>query len=165
MIATYGSQGGNVFHAYTAKISRGEGIASHRWIDPEWIEHLLWCPSQCYRRIEYCGRLYTLYLRWRYEDPWQFMIAEGDMLGGRGFYVLDPRRGTSGEVTGTEEGKLITESVRWRFVSDDLFERFGYHFRDEEYREAERKAEELFFAWMEERCGLSRGFNRPPSNA
>ncbi len=150
---------------HTARISRGERIASHRWIDPEWIEHLLWCPSQCYRRIEYCGGLYTLYLRWRYEDPWQFMIAEGDMLGGRGFHVLDPRRGTSGEVTGTGEGKLITESVRWRFVSDDLFERLGYHFRDEDYREAERKAEELFFAWMEGRCGVSRGLNRSPSNA
>ncbi len=80
------------------------------------------------------------------------MIAEGDMIEGTGLYVLDPRKGTFEELTGIEGGKLITRPVRWRFVSEDLFERLGHHFRDEEYREAERKAEEVFFTWIEERC-------------
>ncbi len=94
--------------------------------------------------------LYTL-SQVEVEDPWQFMVAEGDMVKGTGLYVLDPRRGTFEEVIRVEEGRLITRPLRWRFVSGDLFEELGYYFRDEEYREAERKAEEIFFTWLEER--------------
>ncbi len=127
-------------------------IAACEWIDPEWIENLLWCPSQCYRRIECCGKLYTLYLRWRWEDPWQFEVAEGDMVRGTGLYALNPAKGTFEEIISVKDGNPVTRPVKWRFVTNDLFEELGYYFKDEEYKKAEKKAEELFFAWLKGRC-------------
>ena len=123
------------------------------WIDEEWTEDLSWCPSQCYRRIRCNGRIYTLYLRWRWEDPWQFSIAEGDMLSQRGLFVIDFRRGQVGRLIGfDEEGEPIVEELKWRFITGDLFAELGLFFRDEEYRQAERKAEEIFFEWIKKRC-------------
>ena len=113
---------------------------------------MIWCPSQCYRRIKCDGRIYTLYLRWRWEDPWSFKIAEGDMLSQKRVYMVNLRKGWAGVLKGfTREGEPIVEKAKWRFVSGDLFEEYGFFFRDKEYREAEKKAEELFFKWIEER--------------
>jgi len=81
----------------------------------EWKESLIWVPSQLYRRARCGPYLFTLYLRWRHEDPWEFYVALGDMSGDR-----------------------------WEFVTGDLFRERGAFFRDEEYREAERAAEEIF---------------------
>jgi hypothetical protein len=36
----------------------------------EWFYELIWCPSQCYYRIQHNGMDYILYLRWRHKDPW-----------------------------------------------------------------------------------------------
>ncbi len=119
------------------------------WVDDGWIEELLWCPSQCYRRARWRGRIYTLYLRWRWEDPWQFHIAEGDMVAQPGPYIIDFRSGRVGVLKGfDEEGGFILEEVKWRFVTGDLFEEHGLFFRDEELKEAERAAEELFIKWL-----------------
>lgn len=88
------------------------------WIDEEWIEELIWCPSQCYRRFrDEEGNIYTAYLRWRWCDPWQFEIALGDMVDG-----------------------TIEE---WDFVTGDIFKQYQIYFRDDELKEAEKKAEEL----------------------
>jgi len=120
-----------------------------KWIDEEWVEELAWCPSQCYRRIKCNGKIYTLYLRWRWEDPWEFMIAEGDMVAQRGLYVIDLKEGKVGYLKGfTEKGEFILEEVRWRFVTDDLFAENGLFFKDDEYKKAEKKAEELFHKWI-----------------
>ncbi len=123
------------------------------WIDDEWIEDLLWCPSQCYRRIRCDGRVYTLYLRWRHEDPWEFRVAEGDMVEQRGLYLVDLKEGRVGRIVGFDErGEPIVEEVRWRFVTGDLFAEKGLFFRDVEYREAEKRAEQSFFEWLRSRC-------------
>jgi len=87
------------------------------FIDSEWFESLIWCPSQLLRRFRCGSYVFTLYLRWRYDDPWQFFIALGDMFD---------------------------KDSEWEFVTDDLFEKYGLFFRDVEYKEAERRAEELF---------------------
>jgi len=53
------------------------------WLDKEWIESLLWCPSQIWRRARVGNKVYTLYLRWRWEDPWTFSIIEEDPAGSK----------------------------------------------------------------------------------
>ncbi len=119
------------------------------WLDEEWVEELLWAPSQCYRRARCGSRIYTLYLRWRWEDPWQFYIVEGDMLAQPGPYLVDVKAGRVGHVKGVDEkGGFILEPVRWRFVTEDLFEENNLFFHDEELEKAEKKAEELFFEWI-----------------
>ncbi len=93
------------------------------WIDSEWIERLLWCPSQCFKRIRCNGKIYTLYLRWRYEDPWQFYVIEGDAV----------------------KGSINS----WRFITGDLFIEYNKFFKDIEIKEAEKEAEKIFFEWLE----------------
>lgn len=36
----------------------------------QWIESLLWCPSQCYYYFQHYENRYCIYLRWRHRDPW-----------------------------------------------------------------------------------------------
>ncbi len=119
------------------------------WVDEDWIEDLIWVPSQCYRRIRCGGRLYTLYLRWRWRDPWQFYIVSGDMVSEDGPYIVDLEAGTVKRFVGvSEDGELRLEDITWKFLTDDLFEKLGIYFRDEELKEAEEKAEELFMKWV-----------------
>lgn len=42
----------------------------------DWRDDLIWCPSQCYLDIEYKGRQFVIYLRWRHQDPWTAEIIE-----------------------------------------------------------------------------------------
>ena len=135
------------------------GETECEWIDERWIEELLWCPSQCYRRIKCNGKVYTLYLRWRWEDPWQFKVAEGDMLASS-LLVLDLRTGEAGALKDIDKkGNFIIEPLKWRFVTDDLFEKYGCFFIMDEYKEAEKKAEELFFKWLKEASKSEREGN------
>ncbi len=123
------------------------------WIDDEWIEDLLWCPSQCYRRTKCDGKTYTPYLRWRWEDPWEFLVAEGDIVSQRGLYIYNLRTGEAGRLVGIDEnGKPIIEELKWRFVTGDLFAENSIFFRDEEYKKAEEYAEKLFLKWIGEKC-------------
>lgn len=41
-----------------------------------WQDRLDWNPSECYRRFQYQGQTYRLYLRWRWQDPWQGYIIK-----------------------------------------------------------------------------------------
>jgi len=41
-----------------------------------WFDDLIWCPSQCYYHIQHDGKDYILYLRWRWEDPWQAQVVK-----------------------------------------------------------------------------------------
>ena len=46
----------------------------------EWQDILLWCPSQCYLDvITDDGTKYQLYLRWRWDDPWQGHIIKTEL--------------------------------------------------------------------------------------
>ena len=44
-----------------------------QWLS-DWRDDLMWCPSQLYREFKRNGKEWTLYCRWRYEDPWTFNI-------------------------------------------------------------------------------------------
>jgi len=87
----------------------------------DWVDHLIWCPSQCYLLVEYSDKIYTLYLRWRHSDPWTCQIVEGDLWDDEAF----------------EWG-----SNKW---SDDLFsmEDEPLFFKDSELDEAKVKTIEL----------------------
>lgn len=49
----------------------------------EWDEDLIGCPSQLYLDVKSpSGQEYTLYLRWRWNDPWTFdVLLETDAEG------------------------------------------------------------------------------------
>ncbi len=121
------------------------------WVDDGWLEELLWCPSQCYRRVKCGEKIYTLYLRWRWEDPWQFMVIEGDAVEEHGPYLIDLKQGKAFRIVDFKNGEPVLREVTWRFISDDLFAEHGLFFRDEELREAEKAAEQLFFEWIRKR--------------
>ena len=36
----------------------------------KWNEDLLWCPSQITRWAFYDNKIFSFYLRWRWDDPW-----------------------------------------------------------------------------------------------
>jgi hypothetical protein len=42
----------------------------------DWDDDLIWCPSQCYKKIEYKGNQFVIYLRWRHSDPWRAEIIQ-----------------------------------------------------------------------------------------
>ena len=98
------------------------------YIDKDWLESLIWAPSQLYRRIKCNDRLFTLYLRWRHEDPWRFYIARGDMTG--------------------------EDDRAWDFVTGDLFEKYGIFRRDNEYKIAEYEAQEILYEELHSLLGL-----------
>lgn len=42
----------------------------------DWKDDLIWHPSQCFKEIEYNGRQFVIYLRWRWNDPWTCQLIE-----------------------------------------------------------------------------------------
>jgi hypothetical protein len=42
----------------------------------KWQDDLIGCPSQCYLTVEHEGKKAVLYLRWRWQDPWQGHVIE-----------------------------------------------------------------------------------------
>ena len=46
--------------------------------NPEWQNHLIMCPSQCYCNFEVDGNKYCIYLRWRLDDPWTAQLVPLD---------------------------------------------------------------------------------------
>ena len=42
----------------------------------EWFDELTWSPSQCYYYLQHHGVDYILYLRWRWNDPWQAYVVK-----------------------------------------------------------------------------------------
>ena len=70
----------------------------------KWYCSMLWCPSQCYMHVKDNDRIsHILYLRWRWNDPWQARIVKGaynessmynadwgiDIFEQRGLYFTD----------------------------------------------------------------------------
>jgi hypothetical protein len=42
----------------------------------DWNDDLIWCPSQCIKKISYKKRHFVIYLRWRHSDPWTADLIE-----------------------------------------------------------------------------------------
>ena len=78
----------------------------------EWYCSLIWCPSQCYLHVlDQPGTHSILYLRWRWEDPWQAHIVRN----------------------AHDERSMHDDEAEW---SGDVFEERGLYFTDEELEEA-----------------------------
>lgn len=45
----------------------------------DWIDDLIWCPSQCYLYFEFNNENYAIYLRWRWDDPWTATLIKIDL--------------------------------------------------------------------------------------
>lgn len=54
----------------------------------DWDDSLIWCPSQCYKRIEYKGNQFVIFLRWRWRYPWTAEIVQ--CLPDNRFYMHNP---------------------------------------------------------------------------
>lgn len=85
----------------------------------DWHDDLIWCPSQCYLLVsDSKGDIYTVYLRWRWEDPWSCDLVEGDLL---------------------EDYDSKVKWVKDLFIQDNI----NFYFRDSELDKAKEKAIEL----------------------
>ena len=45
-----------------------------RRIENGWDIDLIWCPSQIYKTFMFNDKEYKIYLRWRFDDPWEMRI-------------------------------------------------------------------------------------------
>lgn len=43
-----------------------------------WDDDLIWCPSQCYLKVKFNKNCYIIYLRWRWNDPWEMSLIPTD---------------------------------------------------------------------------------------
>ena len=43
-----------------------------------WLDELIWCPSQCFLNFRIKDNHYILYLRWRWDDPWRAEVIVTD---------------------------------------------------------------------------------------
>ena len=105
------------------------------WLDKKWLEYITYMPSQLYRRFNLRNVVYTVYLRWRYDDPWQCMIVTGDLVCNR--YENMAQDNDQASV------------IKW---SDDLFLSNQIWISCEEYKQAEKCAEEITekLLWVKE---------------
>jgi len=53
-----------------------------RRIENGWDIDLIWCPSQIIKTFTVDDKEYKIYLRWRFDDPWEICINDDylDML-------------------------------------------------------------------------------------
>jgi hypothetical protein len=47
-----------------------------RRIENGWDIDLIWCPSQIYKTFTVNQKEYKIYLRWRFDDPWEVYIND-----------------------------------------------------------------------------------------
>jgi len=47
-----------------------------RRIENGWDIDLIWCPSQIYKTFTVNQKEYIIYLRWRFDDPWEVYIND-----------------------------------------------------------------------------------------
>lgn len=85
----------------------------------EWFYELIWCPSQCYYRLHHNGIDYILYLRWRWENPWQAHVVKN-----------------AASLNGMNEDGVI-----W---SEDIFELNHIQYTDDEIELAKERIINLF---------------------
>jgi len=51
-------------------------LHEERRIDNGWDIDLIWCPSQIYKTFTVNQKEYRIYLRWRFDDPWEVYIND-----------------------------------------------------------------------------------------
>jgi hypothetical protein len=51
-------------------------LHEERRIENGWDIDLIWCPSQIYKTFTVNQKEYRIYLRWRFDDPWQVNIND-----------------------------------------------------------------------------------------
>jgi hypothetical protein len=51
-------------------------LHEERRIENGWDIDLIWCPSQIYKTFTVNQKEYRIYLRWRYNDPWEIYIND-----------------------------------------------------------------------------------------
>lgn len=90
--------------------------------DGPWQDDLLGCPSQCYRAFTWSSETHFLYLRWRWEDPWQGHVVR----------VPGIRTGEELSRAGAEPMGFAAE---WPW-SPDLLERAGKSFAEDDIESA-----------------------------
>jgi hypothetical protein len=49
-------------------------LHEERRIENGWDIDLIWCPSQIYKTFMFNDKEYKIYLRWRFDDPWEIRI-------------------------------------------------------------------------------------------
>jgi hypothetical protein len=50
-----------------------------RRIENGWDIDLIWCPSQIYKTFTVNQKEYRIYLRWRFDDPWEVYVNDEDI--------------------------------------------------------------------------------------
>jgi tRNA(His) 5'-end guanylyltransferase len=57
-------------------------LHEERRIENGWDIDLIWCPSQIIKTFTVNDKEYKIYLRWRFDDPWEIRINSDwlDML-------------------------------------------------------------------------------------
>ena len=83
-----------------------------------WVDDLIGCPSQCYKEVGPPGMKYVLYLRWRWDNPWQGHI-----------------------ILAKDRDHLTNDEAVW---SEDLFEKNHLFFRENELEAAKEALYKLF---------------------
>ena len=96
----------------TASIQKPNDIVDIFFLT-NWQDDMAWCPSQCFRKLEFVGDIYYLYLRWRHSDPWQAHIMNAersivtdDLFVKEQLYFLDSELDLA-------KGALIKLATKW----------------------------------------------------
>jgi len=87
----------------------------------EWKCSMMMCPSQCYYHAQKDGIDYVLYLRWRWDDPWQAHIIKN------------------------AQSERIGDCAEW---SGDLFEQNNISFTHEQFEQAKEKLIAMFLSGL-----------------
>jgi hypothetical protein len=91
------------------------------WIVHEdWKDDLIWCPSQCYKKIEINNKQYVIYLRWRWNDPWTADLVECPLDG---------------------NFDMLSKDSVWTTLNVD-------HFRDDQLDKLKKDAEKKAYQWI-----------------
>jgi hypothetical protein len=51
-------------------------LHEERRIENGWDIDLIWCPSQIYKTFTVNQEEYRIYLRWRFDDPWELYVND-----------------------------------------------------------------------------------------
>lgn len=108
-----------------------------------WYDDLMWCPSQCYGFTVRNSIPYCLYLRWRWQDPWNGYIVTGatnENFGPGILYMIDYNAGTSTAERGNQKIVEPPDSA-W---TGELFRKYHIQYADEELDMAKAKLIEIF---------------------
>jgi len=88
----------------------------------DWKDDLIWCPSQCYKKIKYKGRYFVIYLRWRHSDPWTAEIIECkddnfDLFKEAKWHILDVKYWKDSQL---DKLKLNAESIVDKWLAKNI---------------------------------------------